>query len=246
MWRTAASLWTWFVLGTLIFFWVPLLAITVGVTWPFDRDRYLAGRLFRQIGVLSAKANPLWKFRWSGTRPADPRRPYVVVSNHESFTDILLLSHLPWEMKWLSKAEIMRIPFLGWCMHLAGDIPIWRGKVDSARDAMARSLEVLKRRVSVLIFPEGTRSTGNEMLPFKDGAFKLAITAGVPVLPLVVTGTRNALAKHDWRMNPADATVTVLDPIETTGLTLDDVGALKERVRVVIAQARERLRRPEP
>ncbi len=246
MWRTLASLWTWFVLGTMVFFWVPLLAITVGVTWPFDRDRYIAGRLFRQIGVVTAKANPLWKFRWSGTRPADPRRPYVVVSNHESFTDILLLSHLPWEMKWLSKAEIMRIPFLGWCMRLAGDIPIWRGKVDSARDAMARSLEVLKRRVSVLIFPEGTRSTSGEMLPFKDGAFRLAITAGVPVLPLVVTGTKNALAKHDWRMNPADATVTVLEPIETTGLTLDDVGALKERVRAVIAQARERLRRREP
>ncbi len=246
MWRTLASLWTWFVLGTLVFFWVPLLAITVGVTWPFDRDRYLAGRLFRQIGVLTAKANPLWKFRWAGIRPGDPRRPYVVVSNHESFTDILLLSHLPWEMKWLSKAEIMRIPFLGWCMRLAGDIPIWRGKVDSTRDAMARSLEVLKRRVSVLIFPEGTRSTSGEMLPFKDGAFRLAITAGVPVLPLVVTGTMNALAKHDWRMNPADATVTVLEPIETTGLTLDDAGALKERVRVVIAQARERLRRREP
>ena len=246
MWRTLASLWTWFVLGTMVFLWVPLLAITVGITWPFDRDRYLAGRLFRQIGVVTAKANPLWKFRWAGTRPADPRRPYVVVSNHESFSDILLLSHLPWEMKWLSKAEIMRIPFLGWCMRLAGDIPIWRGKVDSARDAMARSLEVLKRRVSVLIFPEGTRSMGDEMLPFKDGAFRLAITAGVPVLPLVVTGTKNALAKHDWRMNPADATVTVLEPIETTGLTLDDVGALKERVRNVIAQARERLRRREP
>ena len=246
MWRTLASLWTWFVLGTMVLFWVPLLAITVGITWPFDRDRYLAGRLFRQIGVVTAKANPLWKFRWAGTRPADPRRPYVVVSNHESFSDILLLSHLPWEMKWLSKAEIMRIPFLGWCMRLAGDIPIWRGKVDSARDAMARSLEVLKRRVSVLIFPEGTRSMGDEMLPFKDGAFRLAITAGVPVLPLVVTGTKNALAKHDWRMNPADATVTVLEPIETTGLTLDDVGALKERVRNVIAQARERLRRREP
>ena len=242
MYRTLASLWTWFVLGTLVFFWVPLLAITVGVTWPFDRDRYLAGRLFRQIGVLAAKANPLWKFRWAGTRPTDPRRPYVVVSNHESFSDILLLSHLPWEMKWLSKAEIMRIPFLGWCMRLAGDIPIWRGKVDSARDAMSRSLEVLKHRVSVLIFPEGTRSIGDEMLPFKDGAFRLAITAGVPVLPLVVTGTKDALAKHDWRMNPADATVTVLEPIETAGLTLDDVGALKERVRNVIAQARERLR----
>jgi 1-acyl-sn-glycerol-3-phosphate acyltransferase len=166
----------------------------------------------------------------------------VVVANHESFSDILLLSLLPWEMKWFSKAEIMRIPFLGWCMQLAGDIPVWRGKMDSARGAMAQALDTLRHRVSVMIFPEGTRSPTDAMLPFKDGAFRLAIEAGVPVLPLVVIGTRDALAKHDWRMNPADATVTVLEPIETTGLTLDDVTALKERVRTVIAQARDRLR----
>jgi 1-acyl-sn-glycerol-3-phosphate acyltransferase len=242
MLRTLASFWTWLVLGTLVFFWVPLLALVVGVTWPFDRERYWAGRLFRQIGVLTAKANPLWRFKWAGTPPVDPRRPFVVVSNHESFSDIMLISHLPWEMKWLSKAEIMRLPFLGWCMKLAGDIPVWRGKVESARNAMATALEVLQTRVSVMIFPEGTRSPTDEMLPFKDGAFRLAIEAGVPVLPLVVTGTRDALAKHDWRMNPARATVHVLEPIETAGLTLDDVTALKERVRGVIAEARTRLR----
>ncbi|HET7041033.1 MAG TPA: lysophospholipid acyltransferase family protein, partial [Gemmatimonadales bacterium] len=116
------------------------------------------------------------------------------------------------------------------------------GKMDSARDAMAQALATLKRRVSVMIFPEGTRSPTDTLLPFKDGAFRLAIEAGVPVLPLVVVGTRNALAKHDWRMNPADATVTVLEPIETAGMTLADVTTLKERVRDVILQARERLR----
>lgn len=244
MFRTIASFWTWFVLGFLIFLGVPLLAITVGLTWPFDRGRYAAGRLFRLIGVTAVKANPLWRFRWAGTPPVDPRHPYVVVSNHESFADILLISHLPWEMKWLSKAEIMRIPFIGWCMHIAGDIPVWRGKMDSARDAMATALETLKRRVSVMVFPEGTRSPTETMLPFKDGAFRLAIEAGVPVLPLVVVGTRNALAKHDWRMNPARATVTVLEPIETTGMTVADIGTLKDRVRNAIAQARERLRLP--
>jgi len=107
---------------------------------------------------------------------------------------------------------------------------------------MGRSLEVLRQRVSVMIFPEGTRSPGADMLPFKDGAFRLAIEAGAPILPLVLTGTRDALAKHDWRMNPARATVMVLAPIETTGLTLNDVTALKERVRTVILQAREHLR----
>ena len=242
MLRTLASFWTWAVLGTLLLLGLPVLALVLLITWPFDRGRYVVGRLFRQIAVLTVTLNPLWRFRWAGRRVTDPRRPYVVVSNHESFADILLLSHLPWEMKWLSKAEILRIPVLGWNMRLAGDIPIWRGKMESARDAMATALEVLKRRVSVMIFPEGTRSPTGQMLPFKDGAFRLAIEAGVPVLPLVVTGTGDALAKHDWRMNPARATVTVLDPIETTGLTLNDVAALKERVRRVIAEARDQLR----
>lgn len=242
MFRTLASFWTWTVLGTLIVLGVPILALAVLVTWPFDRERYWVGRLFRQAAVISVTVNPLWRFRWAGTPPADPRNPYVVVSNHESFADILLLSHLPWEMKWLSKAEILQIPFLGWCMRLAGDIPVWRGKMESAKGAMARAAETLKGKVSVMIFPEGTRSPTETMLPFKDGAFRLAIETGVPVLPLVVTGTRDALAKHDWRMNPARATVTVLPPIETTGLTLNDVTALKERVRTVIADARDRLR----
>jgi 1-acyl-sn-glycerol-3-phosphate acyltransferase len=242
MLRTLFSFWTWTVLGTLLLVSLPVLALTLLLTWPFDKGRYLVGRIFRMVAVVTVKANPLWRFRWTGQRPADPRRPYVVVSNHESFADILLLSHLPWEMKWFSKAEIMRIPVLGWAMKLAGDIPIWRGKGESARDAMAKSLEVLRRRVSVMIFPEGTRSPTGKMLPFKDGAFRLAITAGVPVLPLVVTGTADALAKHDWRMNPARATVTVLEPIETTGLTLDDVTRLKDQVRDVILRAREALR----
>ena len=68
--------------------------------------------------MVAAALNPLWRFRRAGVMPADPRRPYVVVSNHESFVDILLISHLPWEMKWLTKAELFRIPILGW-MHAA-------------------------------------------------------------------------------------------------------------------------------
>jgi 1-acyl-sn-glycerol-3-phosphate acyltransferase len=173
--------------------------------------------------------------------PADPRRPYVVVSNHESFVDILLISHLPWEMKWLSKAELFRVPVLGWMMQLAGDIPIQRGFGPSAAEAIARCREALANRVSVMIFPEGTRSTTADLLPFKDGAFRLAIDAGVPILPLVVQGTSTALRKHDWRFGRSTAVVQVLEPIETTGLTPADVPALKDRVRTLIVQARDTL-----
>jgi 1-acyl-sn-glycerol-3-phosphate acyltransferase len=235
---TVVSVWTWAVLVSCLLVWLPLLAIARLVTAPFDPGRYWAGLLFRKIAVVTATLNPLWHFRVTGPFPANPRHPYVVVSNHESFVDILLISHLPWEMKWLSKIEILRIPVLGWDMRLAGDVPVERGTAKSAAKAIRRCREILGERVSVIIFPEGTRSPTSEMLPFKDGAFRLAIDAGVPILPLVVRGTRTALPKHGWRFGRADAEVRVLKPIETAGLGPQDVGALRDRVRDVIAQVR--------
>jgi 1-acyl-sn-glycerol-3-phosphate acyltransferase len=189
-----------------------------------------------------ATLNPLWRFRTAGAMPADPRRPFVVVSNHESFADILLISHLPWEMKWLSKAELFRVPILGWMMQLAGDVPVKRGFGPSAIEAMTRCREILARRVSVMIFPEGTRSPTLELLPFKDGAFRLAIEAGVPILPLAVSGTGPALPKHDWRFGRSAATVRVLEPVETAGLTVEQVPELKEKVRRMIVDARDALK----
>jgi 1-acyl-sn-glycerol-3-phosphate acyltransferase len=241
---TVVSIWTWTVLVGCLLVWLPLLAIVRVVSAPFDSGRYWAGLLFRKIAVVTATLNPLWHFRVTGSLPRDPRNPYVVVSNHESFVDILLISHLPWEMKWLSKIEILRIPVLGWDMRLAGDVPVERGATRSAVKAMLRCREILKERVSVIIFPEGTRSATAEMLPFKDGAFRLAVDAGVPILPLVVRGTRTALPKHGWRFGRADAEVRVLEPIETGGLGPQDVGALKERVRGIISRVRSEMDGP--
>ncbi len=241
LWQTIVSIWAWLVLVTCILLWFPVLVLAVLLTAPFDRGRYIPGLIFRKIAPSMASLNPLWRFRYSGPLPENPRRPYVVVSNHESFSDILLISHLPWEMKWLSKAELFRIPIMGWMMWLAGDIPVKRGFGPSALEAMARCRQALANRVSVMIFPEGTRSKTAELLPFKDGAFRLAIEAGVPILPLAVSGTSTALRKHDWRFGKSVAEVRVLPPVDTTGLTLADVSALKGRVRAMIVEARDAL-----
>ena len=241
LWQTIVSIWAWLVLVVCIVLWFPVLAVVRLLTAPFDRGRYIPGRIFRKIGPATATLNPLWRFRYSGTMPKDPRRPFVVVSNHESFADILLISHLPWEMKWLSKAELFRIPIMGWMMWLAGDVPVKRGFGPSALEAMARCRQALDNRVSVMIFPEGTRSKTSELLPFKDGAFRLAIEAGVPILPLAVSGTATALRKHDWRFGRSDAEVRVLEPVETAGLTLHDIPELKARVRQTIVEARDAL-----
>ncbi len=239
--RTVLSVWSWFVLGAAVFVIVPIVGVIRLVTWR-DPGRYRAGYMFRQIAVVHQKLNPVWKFTVTGTIPSDPRRPYVVVANHESFADILLISHLPFEMKWMSKSEFFKIPFVGWGMQMAGDIRLDRGDKKAGAQALIECRDRLSKRVSVMIFPEGTRSLTGELQEFKDGAFRVAIQTGAPILPLAVLGTREALIKHDWRFGYSDAEVRVLDPIETAGLDKHDVPVLRERTKAAIAAALESMR----
>lgn len=233
--------WAWVETVALVIIATPIAFLVFIATAPFDKGRYAAGRFLRLLGVLSVKLNPLWKFDVSGQLISDPRRPYVAVSNHESYADIFLISHLPWEMKWMSKETMFKIPCFGWMMRMAGDIEIRRGERASVVQAMQEARDRLAKRVSVMMFPEGTRSRTGELLPFKDGAFRLAIEAQAPILPLVVAGTRDCMAKGTFRFQPARARVKVLSPIETTGMTLDDLAALRERTRSAIAEARHAL-----
>lgn len=235
--RLIASIWTWFVLGLSFVVITPLMAITALVLGPFDKRRIVVGRMFRWMGILTGKACPYWRFTLLHTERR-PTVPMVCVANHESFVDIFLLSHLPWEMKWMSKIELFRLPVMGWALRLAGDIPVDRGDRRSGVLALRRAREILDGGCPVLIFAEGTRAPTDELLPFKEGAFRLAIDAQVPVLPLAVSGSRSALRKHDWKTHPSHAVVEVLEPIPTTGLTPADVSALTERVRAAIAAAR--------
>jgi len=228
--------WTAWVLIVLLGF--PVVCVVFALTAPFDPGRYRAGRTFRLLGKAAALVNPLWRFHTEGVRITDPRRPYVAVSNHESYTDIFLLCFLPWEMKWLAKQTVFNIPVMGWIMRMAGDVPLVRGNRESAVGALAKCRDRLAKRVSVMIFPEGTRSPKADMLPFKDGAFALAIESGAPVLPIAIAGTRHAMAKGSFQVQRAVAACRVLEPVETAGLTMADVPALKARVRTMIDDAR--------
>ncbi|MQA89019.1 MAG: 1-acyl-sn-glycerol-3-phosphate acyltransferase [Gemmatimonas sp.] len=206
-----------------------------------DPGRYTVGRILRRGAMACVSVNPLWRFRTSGFVPADPRRPYVVVSNHESLADIFLISHLPWEMKWLSKDTIFKLPVMGWLMRMAGDISVTRSDRSSRAGAIEQCRDRLHRKVSVMIFPEGTRSRTKDLLPFKDGAFRLAIELGVPILPMAVAGTRSAIQKGSLLFDRARAEVRVLEPIPTEGMTLAEVGALRDRVRALIQTERDKL-----
>jgi 1-acyl-sn-glycerol-3-phosphate acyltransferase len=223
----------------IVILWTPLVLVYRLFTFPWDRDRYRVGRLFHDSAAFAATINPFWTFRiLDGVHP-DDRRPYVFAANHSSFTDVFLLASLPWEMKFLSKKAIFQIPLLGWQMKIAGDVELERGNRDSVRAAMAQLRERLDRRLSVIFFPEGTRSPDGSLGEFREGAFRLAIEAGVDIVPLALAGTGAGLPKHSIVFAPTTATLTVLPPVSTAGLTASDAPRLAETVRAAIARALE-------
>lgn len=234
--ETIASIWAWTVTGLLILAWFPMMAIL----WLLDRDpiRYRTGRFFRQLGALVTYVNPFWDIEVTGTPPADMRAPYVVVSNHLSHADVPIISRLPWEMKWVAKKELFGLPFVGWMMQMARDIAVDRGSRRSRAQVLVKGRKVLAADCPVMFFPEGTRSRDGRIHRFAEGPFRLAIREGVPVLPLAIDGTQDALPKHSWKFKDTGTTMRlkVLPPVETTGLTSEDAPALTERVRAQIAE----------
>ena len=199
------------------------------------------GRVMRFLGRFTSSITPMWRFSVSGQRPADiDHRGYVVVCNHQSIADMFLLSHLPFDMRFIGKAELFKLPYIGWLLRCSGDIPLGRRDGGSIRAAMVALRSTLVHGLSVMIFPEGTRSRDGELLPFKDGAFKLAIETQAPVLPVLLEGTRDCMpAKSAW-FGEARGTAEILEPIETAQLTLADVAALRDLARQRIIEARRR------
>ncbi len=227
------SIWTWLEIALMSVVGFCAQLVLAVFTWPFDRRRLFTGRCFRLVAVVSTKLTPYWDFAVHGALPQPLPRRTVVVSNHESNADPFLISHLPWEMKWLGKAELFRIPFIGWSMFLAGDVPVVRGEKTSGAGALLKCAEWVKKGMPAMIFPEGTRSLDGKMGPFKDGAFRLAVETGAEVLPLAVAGTHEALPKRSWKFGKSRGRVVAGTPIQSAGKSVE---ALRDEAREAIAR----------
>jgi len=227
----------WFANVVIVLLWAPFMGVFRLLTRRSDPGRHRIGRVLRNAGIVGVALNPYWDFRIVDSVHPDARRPYLFVSNHRSMADIWLLAQLPWEMKFLSKAAVFRVPVLGWEMKLAGDISLSRGDRGSARRAMLDMRQRLLDGSSLVVFPEGTRSADGSLGPFREGAFRLAIDLGVDVVPLAISGTETALPKHSMVFQRTTATVEVLPPVSVAGMTAADAPALAERVRADIARA---------
>jgi len=228
------SLWVWFAIGVLLVLWLPIMA----AIRLLDRDPalYRAGLALRWLGRAMTYVNPFWDIEMKGPYPDDPRTPYVVVSNHFSQADPPIIARVPWEMKWVAKKALFSLPVAGWLLRMSGDIAVDRTDKRSRARVLERASFYLRHACSVMFFPEGTRSRDGRVRRFSDGSFRLAIKEGVPVLPIAVDGTHEALPKHSLWFNPdvERIRVKVLDPVDTSAYGLDQTRALQRHVRARI------------
>jgi 1-acyl-sn-glycerol-3-phosphate acyltransferase len=186
----------------LVFYAVTGIAFMAGaallwiVTRPFDRRL----RVLHQFSCFWASfylwTNPYWRVEVRGREHLDPDTASVFVSNHQSALDILVAYRLFAHFKWVSKAEVFRVPVVGWNMYLNRYVKLHRGDSESAREALDACKRHLAEGSSVYFFPEGTRSRTGTMRTFKTGAFVLAKEMRVPITPVAISGTVNALPKR--------------------------------------------------
>lgn len=178
------------------------------------------------------------RVRVEGRSNVDPRQSYVLVSNHQSQYDILVLyGWLGVDFKWVMKQELRAVPGIGMACARLGHIFIDRSDHTAALASLAAAKQQIVDGTSVMFFPEGTRSRDGRLMQFKKGAFRMALDLGLPILPLTVTGTRDVLPADTSDLMPGSATLVIHQPVTIERKTTDECQQLADEVRKIIASA---------
>lgn len=166
--------------------------------------------------------------------------PHIYMANHTSNFDIpVLQACLPVHFRWLAKAELFKIPIFGYAMKRAGYISIDRSNKESAIQSLQQAAKIIKNGVSVVIFPEGTRNRNQNVQPFKKGGFVLAVDSGVPIVPVILHGTRKIMPKNQILIEPGHVLVEIKKPIESSDYTRETKELLMGKIRNVILESLE-------
>ena len=207
------SLYSWAVIAVLTI----ILGILAVITSFFSENT--SQSIAKLWGVLILKACRI-KVDITGAENLSPEKSYIITSNHQSYFDIfVLLASLGINFKFIAKASLFNIPFLGWSMKSLGYIPIDRENLRSALKSVKKSTELLKNKTSILIFPEGTRSSDGNLSSFKKGGLNMFLKQGdMTVLPVVIKGTVNILRKNSLSIHPGKTVeLHILKPIDAAG-----------------------------
>lgn len=221
-----------------ILFFVPFSLLFV-LTVAFDRERALLHHASRLWSKTIFRINPWWRVRVEGLEHIQKGVPYVVITNHQAMLDIPIMYWLPFNFKWVSKREVAKMPIFGWVLRMHGDILIERGATGSAKKMIKDGCGRLRRGTSVIIFPEGTRSRDGHVGRFKEGAFLLAKSASVAILPCIIDGTGSL--NKGWRLAmPHRFSVKILPPISSEVVAQSDIKELTAKARELYPDLKKR------
>src|SRR5215469_1841255 len=187
------------------------------VVSPFDRTgamQHWCARWWCRLIAWTIGAH----IRVRGSENLEPARAYVYMANHCSLVDIpALFAYLPYQFRIMAKKELFYVPFMGWHLWTAGNFPVDRSDPRKTARSLRGVVEGIKAGKSLAVFPEGTRSPDGHLQEFKAGAFKIALRAGVPIVPVAIRGTHALLPKHSLAPRPGRVEVIIGPPIETAG-----------------------------
>ncbi|MCX6333896.1 MAG: lysophospholipid acyltransferase family protein [Bacteroidia bacterium] len=237
------SIVVWLIGITLIVVLFPVTLIAWLLALPFDRKRKVTHAMLIFQGLFLSYTVPIWKIKIEGRKKAVKGTTYVIICNHMSILDILLVMCLRYRFKWISKIENDKLPIIGWYLKLADYITVNRGDKESKEKMMEGSYKCLKEGSSIMLFPEGTRSTDNQIGFFKRGAFQLALAAQVPVLPVLIDGTGGILPKHGFIFGGFHRiTIKVLDPVPPESFGTKNCDELAANFQMIMTDALKEVR----
>ncbi len=227
--------WAFVTITSILLF--PLAVLIWAATAPFDPRKRALHQFTCFWASLYTWFNPAWPVRVEGREKIRPDVTYLMVANHQSLLDILVLFRIFAHFKWLSKIENFRLPLIGWNMSLNGYIKLKRGDRASIQRMFEHCRRTLRQGSSIMVFPEGTRSSDGRLRAFKTGAFELAKSTQTAILPIVLDGTANALPKRGFLLQGHHRIrLTILDEIPPESFAHESVDQLTARVRETIAK----------
>ena len=211
----------------------PLLILLVRIT-KNENFIYSPVRLFIRAGLAMVGV----RIEVTGLDKLDRNQTYIFTPNHQSLIEVpLFVAYLGRNPAYLGKKEVFKYPVFGYGIRLIGVVPVDRSNSPAAVESAKVATENLRRGKSYVVYPEGTRSRDGRMLPFKKGAFMMAIDAGVPVVPVTVSGATRIMPKAQVKVFPSTVRITVHDPISTAGYSKENVAELMGRTRAKIFSA---------
>ncbi len=247
--RLSTRLASYLVRNPLIYLYTALLGTLSLLSSFFDRSgsiQHNFARLWSWL-ILRTSSAPL---AVEGLDRIAAGQPAIYAANHSSALDIpVLYVGLPFQFRILAKLELFRLPFLGWHLKRSGQIPIDRSDARHSMRSLSAAAQTVKNGMPLVVFPEGGRSTDGQIQPFLGGTFYVAIKAQVPIIPMAVVGTFDALRMNSYVICPTPFRLIIGDPIPTTGLHSRDMEALSARVHQAMSDlfyANSNIPRPAP